>query len=393
MAWWDSVAKWYGENENWINSAVEIGGTLYANDQANKASDRQTNAQTGASQQQLQLSRDIYADQTARTEPWRQSGVNALNFLNSWNGLPQVATMGGNGLAPGGGSAAPTAPLANYGAGQPVAGHWAGGENGGGLSGAASGAAMGSAAGPWGALAGAAVGAFTRSDVDNWKTLATQSEQGYDWNEFFNRPENADLRAEFSKPDVQSLFNGNPEAYASWWKREFDGGNNEAGRIVNKTAATPGGTTPGTTGGTGTNGLATGGTPDVQTTIQNNPIYKAAVDGFTGVNGLGGDRQAIDGAYARGGKVMSGAQTKALHDRGTARASGAVNTIYGNYAGMAGVGSQTAAQQNTNATNMGVTSGAAIANRGDALASGYAQRAKNDAEMRNGLAKSVGGWF
>ena len=106
---------------------------------------------------------------------------------------------------------------------------------------------MDSLGGPYAAAAGAVIGAFTRSDVDNWRTVATQAEQGYDWNEFFNRPENADLRAEFSKPDVQSLFQGNPEAYASWWKRQFDGGNNETGRVVNRlpgTGPAPGAATP-----------------------------------------------------------------------------------------------------------------------------------------------------
>lgn len=62
-----------------------------------------------ASQQASQTQLQMFREQQTAMEPWRASGVNALNRLNALMGLPQYSPQG-NALVPGGG-AAPTTPV------------------------------------------------------------------------------------------------------------------------------------------------------------------------------------------------------------------------------------------------------------------------------------------
>lgn len=306
----------------------------------NQGANAQADAMTGANREAIGLQRDIYQDQVARSEPWRQSGLNALNFMNQWNGMPTVSD-GARGM--GAGTASDGSPLLpNYGAGQAVQGHTGGG--GPNPFASAAGAAIGSFLPiPGGAQIGAALGGLVRNGGDNWTTLATQAPGGFDYASYMQQP---DLAAEWAKPDVKSLFNGNQDAYANWHYNQFGKGE---GRTLNPMQDTK--TTQPVSGGgqSGTGGAA----PDLWSTIRNNPLYVAAQDGFLGVNGQGGDVSQIKGAFANNGQLLSGSTLKALQDRSVSRSYGALSDIYGNAAGMAGVGASTASSQNANAGTFG----------------------------------------
>jgi hypothetical protein len=412
MAWWDDIAKAVGGSSgsggfDWgtaLNIGAQVLGPALGASIANKGANDAADAVTSANQQAIGLQRDIYLDQTARSEPWRQSGFNALNFLNQWNGLPQVQdgtranSIGSTQLDTMG------RPLAaGLGAGQPVAGH----SGGGGPSGAASlaGGALGSVltlGNPLGGMIGSAIGGLVRDGGDNWQTLNTQAPAGYDYEAYMQSP---GLMEEWAKPDVQSLFNGNRDAYAYWHAQggNLNGKQSWAPTPLTKLAGTgdqstmPVGGTQQESTGTGT---ATGsGTQDLWSTIRNNPLYVAAQDGFLGVNGQGGDVSAIKGAFANGGQLLSGSTLKALQDRSVSRAGGALSEIYGNYAGMAGVGASTANSQNSNAGQFAANAGNLTAANGQAAGQAAATKNANwGAAAQNGVSgiydygKSQG-WF
>lgn len=416
MSWWTDAASGVeraggsltrpaadaGTGFDW-GKLIEVGapivGSLAQGYLANQGADAAADAQTGANQASINLQRDIYNDQARRSAPWEQSGGNALNFINAWNGLPQVslAGQGGNGLGVSNSSLLP-----NLGAGQPVTGHSGGGKNGlasglGSAAGTAIGTTFGGPIGGFigGALGGAAGGMFHQSGSggDNWQTLATQAPPGFDYETYMQNP---GLQAEWAKPDVQSLFGGNRDAYANWHYNKFGPNGANEGWVLNPLAsqsAVPGSTASGPTGG---NGLVA---PDVMKAIQDNPIYKSAVDGFLGINGLGGDVQDVRGAYATNGQAMSGAELKALHDRSTARSGDAVNRIYGNIANEAGVGYTAAAGTNQNAGAMGANVGNMLTANGQVA--GQASQQKNTnwmTALNNGLSGVYGagksqGWI
>jgi hypothetical protein len=324
-----------------LNIGAQVLGPTLGAAVANQGASAQADAMTGANREAIGLQRDIYQDQVARSEPWRQSGLNALNFMNQWNGMPTVSDGGARSMGGGGASSDGSPLLANYGAGQAVQGRTGGG----GANGMAS--AAGTIAGtllggPIGGTIGSAIGGMFRDGGDNWTTLATQAPGGFDYAAYMQQP---DLAAEWAKPDVKSLFNGNQDAYANWHYNQFGKGE---GRTLNPMQDTK--TTQPVSGG-GQSG--TGGQSDLWSTIRNNPLYVAAQDGFLGVNGQGGDVSQIKGAFANNGQLLSGSTLKALQDRSVSRSYGALSDIYGNAAGMAGVGASTASNQNANAGAFG----------------------------------------
>lgn len=353
-----------GSGFNWgdiIDVAAPIIGGAAQGYFANQGVNAATNAQTAANQQAIQLQRDIYNDQQRRSQPWQTSGGNALNLINAWNGLPQVplnapgSSLGGtsgNGLLP------------NLGAGQPVPGHSGGGGANRLASGA--GAAIGTYfGGPIGGLVGSLAGGLIRNGGDNWTTLATQAPPGFDYATYMaNSP---DLQAEWAKPDVQALFGGNQDAYANWHYNQF--GKNE-GRVLspvmNEQTTQPVGGSPQEANANGS------GVPDVWGAIKNNPLYQSAQDAFLAV-----DTPDVRAAYATGGQALSGAQLKALHDRGTARSGNALSQIYGNIANEAGLGYTAASGTNQNAGQMGANVGNLLQQNGQIAGQGAAQKNAN----------------
>lgn len=342
MSWWEDFITDYGEPiANAAGAAITAGI-------ANKGASDYEDAVRGANTDALNLTRDIYRDQTARSEPWRQSGVNALNFQNLWLGMPQVKDQGGgNNLwtASDGSTILP-----NLGAGQPVPGH-SGGFNGNPVAsgiGGGLGAGIGSIFGPVGSKIGGALGSAAGGMIrssgpegDRWKTIATQAPQGYAYDEYFNS--SPEFAREWAKPDVQALFGGNRDAYIYWhanggqmngqqsWAPNQDWLNRGAASIAAGSQAPAAGQTPG----------QAPGTPDLWSTIKNNPLYVAATDGFLGV-----DTPQIEGAYATGGQALSGAEKKALHDRGVARSYNALGDIWNQYGTLSGTGQTAVGQQN-----------------------------------------------
>jgi hypothetical protein len=109
------------------------------------------------------------------------------------------------------------------------------------------------------------------------------------------------------------------------------------------------------------------------------PYGQIATSGFRGV-----DVPDVNSAFARGGKVLSGAQSIALDERGKARLGGAYNDYTNGLRSLAGMNqtatsniSGAAGQYGANAGNMMLQAGQA---RGDAMKSGY-----------NGLTQGVSG--
>jgi len=382
MSWWSGVsqaatnaasaapqaaASAAGSGFDWgnaINIGAQVLGPTLGAVIGNQGANAQADAVTGANQAAIGLQRDIYQDQVARSEPWRQSGLNALNFMNQWNGMPTVSDGGARGMGGGAGMSSNGSPLLpNYGAGQAVQGRTGGGGPNA-LAGAA-GAIAGNFLLPGiGGAIGGALGGMIRNGGDNWTTLATQAPGGFDYAAYMQQP---DLAAEWAKPDIKALFGGNQDAYANWHYDKFGKGE---GRTLNPLADTK--TTQPVSGGGQQAGGASG---DLWSTIRNNPLYVAAQDGFLGVNGQGGDVSQIKSAFANGGQFLSGSTLKALQDRSVSRSYGALSDIYGNAAGMAGVGASTAQGQNANAGAFGQS--AANLTSANGQAAGQAAGIKN----------------
>lgn len=111
-----------------------------------------------------------------------------------------------------------------------------------------------------------------------------------------------------------------------------------------------------------------GGTSNPLNAFWDSPQGQIATKGFLGV-----DAPGVAGAFGAGGKSVSGAATKALYDRGQARASGAYNnylTGLGNLAGMGG-SNQLTTIGNNYATNAGNAIGNAGNAKANALSSAY----------------------
>lgn len=164
-----------------------------------------------------------------------------------------------------------------------------------------------------------------RDGGDNWITIATGAPQGFDYAAYMQAP---DVAAEWAKPDVQSLFGGNQDAYANWHYNKFGKGE---GRTLNPTSSS----------GTGA-GAASGASTTTQDPLQlfwDSPDGKLATNQFLTI-----DNPAIKGAFATAGKSLSGAQQIALSDRGAALSDNAFNSHRGGLERMAGYGTEASGQ-------------------------------------------------
>lgn len=374
-----------------VPALSSIAGGLLSGEGSRRGTDAQADAAEAAALAQLQAAREA----AARNEPWRRSGVGALNFQNAWLGLPQVATDYAPTSGGSGSGAFGAYNPADWGAGKLVAGH-----SGGGPSGLATG--LGNAAGTGigtmfggpiggaigGALGSAVGGMFRQSGPkgDNWETLGTSAPAGYDYEEYF--ASDPGLATEWAKADVRSLFNNNRDAYL-WWhanggtdpktgKQQWtpntgwlDRGRAASGggspNIVNRGDGTFGVGADGQGLQIGGSGQAGGGQQDIWTSIKNNPLWTAATEGF-----LKSGMPAVNAAFGAGGKALSGAQKIALQDNAIGKwALPTVKDIYNQYAGISGTGANVT--QATNQTNMAATTNAGNARMSgaNALASGY----------------------
>lgn len=308
------------------------------------------NAQTDAANQNAALQREIYRDQRGLAMPGYLTGGAATNKLAALFGIaPQDyarAFQGGNNYGYG------TYNPNDWGAGQPVQGHTGGGGNS--LLGAGVGYVLG---GPLGGLAGGMI----RNGGDNWQTLGTSAPTGFDYNAYWNS--NPDLQTDangWNKPDVQSLFGGNRDAYLWWHYNNF-------GRNEGRTLPTVGGGT-GTGTGTGTDtggGTGTGGTATATNPLQefyDSPYMKLA----TTLNNQQFDQ--IKGQMGAAGKSISGA----AEGRYAKTLAGNTYGAFGDYTNalrsLAGLQQTSTSQIGNAASQYGSQAGNAITQAGTARA-------------------------
>lgn len=143
------------------------------------------------------------------------------------------------------------------------------------------------------------------------------------------------------------------------------------------------------TSATGANALA-----NPMAAFEASPYAKIATSGFRGV-----DVPAINGAFARGGKVLSGAQSIALDERGKARLGGAFEGYANGLRSLANL-NQTATSQvggaaSTYGANAGNAAMAAAEAKGNALKGaykGWGQGISGAIGAVNDYGKSEWGW-
>ena len=349
--WWEPI----------LNIGANILGNVAGAALANDGIDDQNDAVRDANNASIALNRDVFNTNLALAKPFYQGSGNAFNMLANIYGMPAqdfsfptVSNSGGS-YGANGASAAN-----NWGAGQPVAGH-SGGGGPNAFTGAAGAVAGNMFGGPIGGLIGSTIGGLFRNGGDNWKTIATGAPEGYDYDAYWAA--NPDLAADpkgWSKPDVQALFGGNRNAYIHWFA------NKSPDRAPLQKVAAPAG------GGAGAgSGAAQQPLGDPLELFWNSPDGKLATNQFLTI-----DNPAIKGAFATAGKLNSGAQLKALADRGQAMAGNAFNGYRGGLERMAGYG-QTATSQAQNAGNAFANNvSPTIQNNG--VAAGQAAAARNN---------------
>lgn len=360
---------------DWLPLLIDAGSSLAGGWLSGQGGTASANANADAAQQVVDLQRGIYSDQRALARPGYMTGGAATNALANIYGIgPQnyEAAFSNGGMSSGGTNAQGLA--TNWGAGQPVAGHTGGG--GPNALAAAAGSAAGSFFGPVGTAVGRALGGLIRGDGDNWQTKQTIAPEGYDYDKFWN--DNGDLQTSkngWPKADVQALFGGNRNAYLDWFQKQssdrkipllegWEMGPN--GYPVQKAATGTGATTAAGASAGGANALAS-----PMAAFEATPYYDMAVKGFRGV-----DTPDVNAAYAKGGKVLSGAQSIALDERGKNRLGGAFNDYTNGLRSLAGQNQTASTQIGSAASQYGANAGNAMTNagqaKGNALASGYA---------------------
>lgn len=174
---------------------------------------------------------------------------------------------------------------------------------------------------------------------------------------------NPDLQQEWSRLQTQSK---NPftsaEQYAQW---HWQNNGQQEGRTLPAMQAGAG-----APGGSGANPLAS---------FWNSPQGEIATKGFLGV-----DAPEVQGAFASGGKALSGSATKALYDRGQARASTGYNNYLSGLGNLAGLNSTTLNQMGNASSNYSSGSSNALANLGNA-------KGNAATGAYNGLASGISG--
>jgi len=344
-----------------IPTVASLAGGYLSGQGSKAAGDATANAAKDATE----LQKQIYYDQRGLAMPAYLTGGAAANKLAAIYGIApqnyQAAYMGG--YNPGGSGAYNPA---DWGAGQAVAGHSGGGGN----------SLIGSIAG--GVLSGnpmlGLAGGLIRNGGDNWTTLGTSAPAGYDYEAYMKSP---GLEAEWAKPDVQALFGGNRDAYAYW---HANGGvmngkqswapNMEYLKEVTSKNPNFAGKSNMPVGGTQQETMAGGNALNPMQEFTASPYGQMAISGFRGV-----DTPEINSAFARGGKVLSGAQSIALDERGKARMGGAFNDYTNGLRAMAGMNQTASSQIGSAASQYGANAGnnmiAAGQAKGNALASAY----------------------
>ena len=371
---------------DWLPLLVDAGTSLAGGWLAGQGGVASANANADASQQVVDLQRGIYSDQRALARPGYMTGGAATNALANIYGIaPQDYEAAYSGGMSSGGMSDEMGYATNWGAGQPVAGHTGGGGNN--ALASAAGSVGGSFFGPVGSAVGGALGGLFRNGGDNWKTLATSAPKGYDYDAYFNS--DGGLASEWAKADVRSLFNGNRDAFL-WWKAQGSGGKFAPVELAKLPSAQTTAPTTGAGGATGgANALA-----NPMKAFEATPYYDMAVKGFRGV-----DTPDVSAAYAKGGKVLSGAQSIALDERGKNRLGGAFNDYTNGLRSLADQNQIASSQVSGAAGDYGIKTGSAMSNvgqaKGNALASGYAglnQGVSGALGALNTFGKSNWGW-
>lgn len=343
----------------WWEPIIEVGASVLGAVMDNNGVNAATKAATGANNEAIALNRDVFNTNLQLSKPFYQGSGNAFNLLSNISGMPAQdfsfpSAISGGGYGSNGASAAN-----NWGAGQPVQGH-SGGGGANAFTGAA-GAAIGNVfGGPIGGAIGGALGGMFRNGGDNWQTIATGAPSGYDYDAYFAT--DPGLAQEWNKPDVQSLFNGNRDAYLYWHSQ--GGGGKWAPRELSKTAAS------------GDASQVAGSTSPIMgdplKMFWDSPDGKLATNQFLTI-----DNPAIKGAFATAGKSISGAQQIALSDRGAALSGNAFNNYRGGVERLAGFGT-TASGQAQNAGNSFANNVTPTMQTNGVIAGGAAQAKNNN---------------
>lgn len=371
------MADWWSDI---LNIGAQVLGNVVSGSIANNGVKDAASAQTAANEQSIALQRDIFNTNLGLSKPFYQGSGNAFNLLSNIYGLP--AQNFSFPSSPIGGSSSGGGLSQNLGAGQPVAGHTGGGGSNP-FAQVAGGIAGNIFGGPIGGAVGNALGGLIRDGGDNWTTVATQAPAGFDYGAYLQQP---DLAAEWAKPDIKALFGNNPDAYANWHYNQF--GKTE-GRTLNPTTPTDTGTGT-STGGTQTTGqtgnaFSTTGTSDPLQLFWNSPDGQLAKNQFLTI-----DNPAIKGAFATAGKSLSGAQQKALADRGAAMGGNAFNNYRGGLERMAGYGTSASSNAQQAGTSFANNASATIQNTG--MVNANAATARN-ANWGNAFNNAAGGVY
>jgi hypothetical protein len=354
MAWWVPV----------IQAVGAVAGAAMANQGEREAAGQQTQSNREA----LELQRQIYNDQRNLVRPGYMQGGAASNKLASIFRLPQQDY----------GSAFRTSGIpGGYGTGG-AGGTTGSGQTGNALTSALSGMALPSLTEKLTGRDPSVWNAFSRGDYvgmldpmhiftnDNKSNITPRNiayDKTKDWQTFWNN--SPDLQAEWQKnAKLRAEFNNDPYQFAAYYK-SGPGADRALGDL---TGSQPGGPEV----GDGSPGFNTPGTSPISaegtgnalvdfdmSEFWNSPYGKLSVEGFRGV-----DVPQVNAAYAAGGKVLSGAQKKALDDRGRARSEGAFGNYMNGLFNIAGYGQTATQQANSNAGQYGANAGNLITQQG-----------------------------
>lgn len=315
-----------------LAALAPIAGAVVGNLFNSKSNDKAADAQVQGNQKAIESQERMFNRSVELQEPWRQSGVGALNIQNALLGINPTTGL----ETPGGGTVANT----------PVTG----------VSGAVS------------------------NPAQDYLTANRDVAQAYQDN--------------VSNPAFRNRF-PTAEKYARWHYDTFSP--NEPNRQwgTGTQVATPGQSTGVFTGGgrdlTGTSAAPKGNA------LASQSVTDRQADAYELFNNSGfaksmlettdSDMQRMLGAYASGGKAMSGAGLKALNDVNRRNTNQAFGQYYDALGGISGTGANISGSMAGNALATGRTIGGLQQNIGNTRASSYAN---NGANWGNALGSALG---
>lgn len=217
-----------------------------------------------------------------------------------------------------------------------------------------------------GAAANKLANAFGIAPQDYSAALGGGSSNGSQWNAYLAA--NPDVMAEWTR--ISSNPGNTFKDSADFAQQHYLRHGQAEGRAL---PAAPGGS------GTTPNALA-----DPMAEFSASPYGKIATSGFRGV-----DVPEINGAYARGGKVLSGAQSIALDERGKARLGGAYNDYTNGLRSLAGMNQTASSQIGGAAGTYGANTGNALTAAGDAKANALSSSYKGIGQGISGALGAV----